>query len=35
MGGDPREIEGAKKRVKQLLEGFPLRGKDPVLLTWE
>jgi hypothetical protein len=35
MGGDPREVEGAKKRVKQLLEGFPLRGTEPVLLTWE
>ena len=35
MGGDPREVEGAKKRVKQLLEGFPLRGSQPVLLTWE
>jgi hypothetical protein len=35
MGGDPREPEGAKKRVKQLLEGFPMRGTDPVLLTWE
>ena len=35
MGGDPREVEGAKKRVKQLLEGFPLRGTEPVLLAWE
>jgi hypothetical protein len=35
MGGDPRETEGAKKRVKQLLEGFPMRGTEPVLLTWE
>jgi hypothetical protein len=35
MGGDPRETEGAKKRIKQLLEGFPMRGTEPVLLTWE
>jgi hypothetical protein len=25
MGGDPREAEGADKRVGQLMEGFPLR----------
>jgi hypothetical protein len=26
MGGDPREPEGAAKRVAQLLEGFPLKA---------
>lgn len=26
MGGDPREVEGADKRVGQLLDGFPLRA---------
>lgn len=26
MGGDPREVEGATKRVGQLLSGFPARG---------
>ena len=25
MGGDPRELDGAEKRVRQLMEGFPLR----------
>jgi hypothetical protein len=25
MGGDPREVDGAKKRVSQLLAGFPSR----------
>ena len=25
IGGDPREIDGAEKRVRQLMEGFPLR----------
>ena len=25
MGGDPREPEGATKRVGQLMEGFPMR----------
>jgi hypothetical protein len=25
MGGDPREREGADKRVRQLMEGFPVR----------
>lgn len=29
MGGDPREVDGAKKRVSQLLEGFPARGAAP------
>ena len=29
IGGDPREIDGADKRVRQLMEGFPLRdGAD-------
>lgn len=26
MGGDPRELEGADKRVRQLMDGFPLRA---------
>jgi hypothetical protein len=26
MGGDPREVDGAQKRVRQLLEGFPNRA---------
>lgn len=26
MGGDPREVEGAEKRVGQLMDGFPLRA---------
>lgn len=26
MGGDPREAEGATKRVGQLMEGFPMRS---------
>jgi hypothetical protein len=30
MGGDPREAEGAAKRVAQLLEGFPLKGEGNV-----
>lgn len=30
MGGDPREPEGAAKRVAQLLEGFPLKGEGNV-----
>jgi len=25
IGGDPREVEGADKRVRQLMDGFPLR----------
>jgi hypothetical protein len=25
MGGDPRELDGAEKRVRQLMEGFPAR----------
>lgn len=25
MGGDPRKLDGAEKRVRQLMEGFPLR----------
>ncbi|UAB79097.1 hypothetical protein INR77_05250 [Erythrobacter sp. SCSIO 43205] len=25
IGGDPREVDGAEKRVRQLMEGFPLR----------
>ena len=34
MGGDPRELDGAEKRVGQLMDGFPLRAgvvlpKDP------
>lgn len=29
MGGDPREAEGAEKRVGQLMDGFPVR--DPEL----
>lgn len=29
MGGDPREVDGAKKRVGQLLAGFPARGAAP------
>jgi len=27
MGGDPREVDGAVKRVGQLMSGFPSRGK--------
>lgn len=30
MGGDPREPEGADKRIAQLLEGFPLKGEGNV-----
>lgn len=30
MGGDPREPDGAEKRVRQLLEGFPLKGEGNV-----
>lgn len=30
MGGDPREKDGAEKRVAQLLEGFPLKGSGNV-----
>lgn len=26
MGGDPREVDGAEKRVGQLMDGFPLRA---------
>lgn len=26
MGGDPRELDGAEKRVGQLMDGFPQRG---------
>lgn len=29
IGGDPREVEGAEKRVRQLMEGFPLREGFP------
>ena len=29
MGGDPREVDGAEKRVGQLMEGFPLRAGFP------
>ena len=28
MGGDPRELEGAEKRVRQLMEGFPERAEQ-------
>lgn len=28
MGGDPRELDGAEKRVRQLMEGFPERGEQ-------
>lgn len=30
MGGDPREPDGATKRVSQLLAGFPKRGSGPM-----
>lgn len=30
MGGDPREADGATKRVGQLMAGFPQRGEPPV-----
>ncbi len=30
MGGDPRKIEGADKRVGQLMQGFPLRESQKV-----
>jgi hypothetical protein len=33
MGGDPREVDGAKKRVTQLLEGFPARGPAPAAVA--
>lgn len=28
MGGDPRELDGAEKRVRQLMEGFPERAEQ-------
>ncbi len=31
MGGDVRTAEGARKRVAQLLEGFPVKSAGPVL----
>ncbi len=30
MGGDVREVDGAAKRVEQLLAGFPKRETDTV-----
>ncbi len=32
MGGDPRTVDGADKRVAQLLEDFPLKGKGEVIV---
>ncbi|MEM6858123.1 MAG: hypothetical protein AAF559_09650 [Pseudomonadota bacterium] len=29
IGGDPREEDGAEKRVNQLMDGFPLRDGFP------
>lgn len=31
MGGDPRETDGATKRVQELLRGFPQRGAPPAV----
>lgn len=33
MGGDPREVDGATKRVIQLMAGFPKRGAAPAAAT--
>jgi len=33
MGGDPREVDGAQKRVGQLMAGFPTRGAPPPAVT--
>ena len=32
MGGDPRTVDGADKRIAQLLEGFPLKGRGQVIV---